>query len=561
MTLTEAVDVSTGRLEPAGASSGPPKRRRAAHRRPRTLAATPTAVSWAVAVVGLALRLREYLANPSLWNDEAELALNIVNRSYAGLTHPLASNQGAPIGFLFLEKTAAELFGPQGFALRLAPFLAALILVIVFRSLAMRTLGGWAGCVAVLLVAVSPSLVYYSTDAKQYSGDAMAVVVLAWMTIRAVERHLSTGNLLVWAAAAAVLVWFSFPAAFAAGSGAVVLLITARRDLPALLRTAAATALWVASFGLEYLVSLRDLRTNDKLLAFWSSALAPANGSKTAWLYDVIVGVLHDPLGLVVLPVAAVLLCVGGVVLVLRRPPIGVFCVVLVAVTLLGGLARQYPVADRMVLFLVPVAALMLAGTLLLSARFGLLTVPLVALVAATTLSSASVALARPYTMSSGREALQYAIGHAGPRDLVLIEGAASNLYDFYHQAAGMTVDGNVYLVPHAPGTSPCSPTQETAWLAPYDRVWIVYADPGTFEPPSALHQYLVALAAAGTTRVVQSYPGNSDVLVIDPRGARSGATSLPVPSWDSGQHGCLSFYLYGPARPTPSPTKSVTPS
>ena len=54
-----------------------------------------------------------------------------------------------------------EIFGPAGFALRLLPsFLAAVILVVVFRSLAMRTLGGWAGCVAVLLVAVSPSLVY-----------------------------------------------------------------------------------------------------------------------------------------------------------------------------------------------------------------------------------------------------------------------------------------------------------------------------------------------------------------------------------------------------------------
>ena len=392
MTRTEALDAFPGALDPAGPSPTPPRPRRAAHRRPRTLRATPAAVSWAVAVLGLALRLREYLSNPSLWNDEAELGLNIVNRSYAGLTHPLASNQGAPIGFLFLEKTAVEIFGPAGFALRLAPFLAAVILVVVFRSLAMRTLGGWAGCVAVLLVAVSPSLVYYSTDAKQYSGDAMAVVVLAWVTIRAVERHLSTGSLLVWGTAAAVLVWFSFPAAFAAGTGAVVLLITARRDGSALLRTAGATALWLVSFGLEYLVSLRDLHDNDVLLTFWSYALAPTNGSKAAWLYDVVVGVLHDPLGLILLPVAAVMLCVGGVALVLHRLPIGVFCIVLVAATLVGGLVRQYPVADRMVLFLVPFAALMLAGTLLLSARFGLLAVPLVVLVAATTFSSASVA-------------------------------------------------------------------------------------------------------------------------------------------------------------------------
>ncbi len=514
---------------------------------------TPSTVSWAAAVLGLVLRLREYLANPSIWNDEAELALNVVNRSYAGLTHPLASNQGAPIGFLFLEKTAVELFGPGEFALRLAPFLAALILVVVFRSLAMRTLGGWAGCVAVFIVAVSPSLVYYSTDAKQYSGDAMAVVVLAWATVRAVERHLSTGSLVAWGASAAVLVWFSFPAAFAAGSGAVVLIIAARRDVKSLVRVVGATLLWVLSFGLEYVALLRQLHANGTLLAFWSDALAPTEGSKTAWLYHVVVGALRDPVGLTVLPVAAVLLCVGAIALVRHRMVIGIFCIVVVGVTLLGGLLREYPVADRMVLYLVPIAALLLGGTLLISARFGLLAVPLVALVVATTVSSAAVAIARPYTMTSARQALDYAVAHSGPRTLVLIEGSATNLYDFYHQTTGVTVAGNVYLITQAPGSPSCSPTQETAWLGRYDRVWVVFAPPGTYEPPSALHEYVAALAAAGPTRVARVYPGNTADIVVDPKGRRDGATSLPVPTWESGTHGCLSFYPYGPGFSDPT--------
>ena len=158
-------------------------------------------------------------------------------------------------------------------------------------------------------------------------------------------------------------------------------------------------------------------------------------------------------------------------------------------------------------------------------------------------MSSAAVALARPYTMTSARQALQYAIAHAGPRDLVLIEGSATDLYDFYHQTTGVTVDGNVYLITQAPGSPACSPTQETAWLGRYDRVWVVFAPPGTYEPPSALHQYVAALAAAGSTRVARAYPGNTDVIVVDPTGTRDGAPSLPAPTWESGTHGCLSFY------------------
>ena len=204
----------------------------------------------------------------------------------------------------------------------------------------------------------------------------------------------------------------------------------------------------------------------------------------------------------------------------------------LVAVTIFGGLVREYPLADRMVLFLVPIAALLLAGTMLLSACFGWIAVPLIGLVAATTLSSAAVALARPYAMSGGRQALQYAISHAGPHDLVLIEGSASNLYDFYHQAAGMTVNGNVYLIPHVVRCASLFPYAGNR-VAPSlrHRVGRVRRR-RAYEPASALQDYVSALGAAGPSRVIKSYPGNSAIIVVDPKGKRDELTSLPAPSW-----------------------------
>lgn len=505
---------------------------------------TPRNVSWAVAIVGLLLRLREYAANPSIWNDEAELALNIINRSYGGLTHTLASDQGAPIGFLFLEKTAVELFGPRGFALRLVPFVAALILVLVFRSLSMRTLGGWAGCVATTIVAVSPTLVFYASDAKQYSGDATAVVVLAWMTIRSIERRHSLSTLIVWGVSAALLVWVSFPAAFAAGCGTLVLLATARREKAEYLRVIAVSLLWVVSFGIEYFVSLRSLHANGTLINFWSYGLAPSQGSKTVWAYQVVDGVMHSPLELIVLPVAAILMGVGAVSLVWLRRPIGLFCVIMLVVTLFAGLVREYPVADRLVLYLVPIAALLLAGTLLLPRRFALVSVVLVALVTATNFGSASVALIHPYAQTSGRQALQFALARAGRHDAVLIEGSVSNLYTFYHQAAGMTITGSVTLLSPTQGTS-CSPTQQSTWLQKYGRVWIVWAPPTAYYPPSGLNQFRSALGAAGQTTIAARFPDDTAVLVTDPHRDRDGATSLAAPSWLSGKSACLSFYIY----------------
>ena len=78
---------------------------------------------WAIVVLGLGLRTVQYARNRSLWLDEALLALNILHRSAGGLFKGLDYHQGAPIGFLLLEKLATKLAGNGELALRAFPFL------------------------------------------------------------------------------------------------------------------------------------------------------------------------------------------------------------------------------------------------------------------------------------------------------------------------------------------------------------------------------------------------------------------------------------------------------
>jgi hypothetical protein len=101
---------------------------------------------WGIVVaLGIILRLRQYFANRSLWVDEASLALNIVNRTFGALTLPLDYNQGAPIGFLFIEKFSVLILGNNEFSLRLFPLFSGLLSVYFIYRIVNEHFGkpGW----------------------------------------------------------------------------------------------------------------------------------------------------------------------------------------------------------------------------------------------------------------------------------------------------------------------------------------------------------------------------------------------------------------------------------
>ena len=82
---------------------------------------------WGVILIGIVLRLRQYLLNRSLWSDEASLAVNLVTRSFGELTQLLDYHQAAPIGFLFIEKLFIIIFGNHDYVMRLFPLFAGIL--------------------------------------------------------------------------------------------------------------------------------------------------------------------------------------------------------------------------------------------------------------------------------------------------------------------------------------------------------------------------------------------------------------------------------------------------
>lgn len=185
----------------------------------------------ALVLFGGLCRLVQYMANRSLWLNESALVLNILNRSPLELADTLDFNQGAPIGFLLIEKLSTLLINQSEYALRLFPLLCGLVSVVLFKNVAHQILTPLALPVALLLFASADGLIYYASEVKQYSSDVAAGLVLYLMAFALADRRsrlVRTLPLLLILGSAAI--WVSHPAALVATGVAVVI-------APRLLRT------------------------------------------------------------------------------------------------------------------------------------------------------------------------------------------------------------------------------------------------------------------------------------------------------------------------------------
>lgn len=307
-----------------------------------------TLAAWGILLLGILLRLRQYLANRSLWLDEAMLALNIIHKDIWGLLGKLDYDQGAPIGFLLLEKLAVTLLGDGERALRLLPLLAGCASLVVFYFLARKILNAPGLLAALALFALSPTLIYYSSEVKQYSTDVFFAVLLLFLFTHHSPR--ANYQLLL---AGILAPWFSHPAIFVlAAIGLSLLLENRRNPLP----TLAMGAGWLVSFGILYFVSLRGLSENEFLRGFWQEYFH-ANP------LDALLGLFANPGGLkAAAPVLLAATLFGAGMLLARQGKAAVSLLLVFVFAWVASWAQLYPFAGRMILFLIPLVYIFLAA-------------------------------------------------------------------------------------------------------------------------------------------------------------------------------------------------------
>lgn len=166
----------------------------------------------AVAVVvtcGIALSLFQFFLNRSLWLDEASLALNIIDRKWNELLTPLDLMQSAPILFLYIEKLASQLIPHSDYGLRLFPLFcywtAGISLYLILRHFCNSN---WSTVIGLSLFFFNHTLLYYSSEVKQYMGDVL-VLCTVFSTVLSINLPMSKRSCILLSLMGSVAIFLS----------------------------------------------------------------------------------------------------------------------------------------------------------------------------------------------------------------------------------------------------------------------------------------------------------------------------------------------------------------
>ena len=315
-------------------------------------------------LMGIFLRAYFYLINRSLWLDEARLALNLVNRSFLGLLKPLDSDQGAPIGFLLLQKAVISLLGISDYTLRLIPLLAGIASIPLMYSVSRQYGRGLALYISLGLFALSTRLIYYSSEMKQYSSDVLITLLLLLMVPKCLEDKANPHALVALGIAGSLAIWISHPTLFVLAGVFLTLglAFVKRRDSYHLLWLIGIGGVCGTNLILSYIISLRYLAANSGLLNYWSGSFAPLPPwSNFSWYYKAVVRMLSNPAGLPISAITVGLLILGIFSYSFRRWQLMLVLIAPFLLTLIASALGKYPFSGRLLLFLIPLLLLVLA--------------------------------------------------------------------------------------------------------------------------------------------------------------------------------------------------------
>ena len=171
----------------------------------------------------IALGLRLWNLNSDLWVDEVFTLLDFARPSFREILTSFPS-QNQHLLYSILAHTSLEIFGESAWALRLPAVLFGAASIPALFFLCRKILGSTEAILAATLLTVSYHHIWFSQNARGYSGLLFFTLLATWFWFEALEKN-SWNRWLLYAAAIVFGTWIHLTMAFVVAAHTLVHLI------------------------------------------------------------------------------------------------------------------------------------------------------------------------------------------------------------------------------------------------------------------------------------------------------------------------------------------------
>ena len=216
--------------------------------------------------------------------DEAALANVLINDTSAMLLKGLANGQVAPILYLQIEHVFVHLIPNTEYGLRLFPLLCYWASIYLFYKLLRHTFTDkFVIIFALSLYAFNGTLIYYSSEVKQYITDVMVAIAICYFTVKNYRDEKNRYIVLAIAGAIGIFLSNVSPLLLSgAGLCLVIEYIKTKRNLSSLL---IALGTWAIVFGVYFFCFVYHHPLKETMLNYWTQAggFMPLNKNFLMW--------------------------------------------------------------------------------------------------------------------------------------------------------------------------------------------------------------------------------------------------------------------------------------
>lgn len=306
-----------------------------------------------IILLGVLLRLKGLLINPSMWHDECALGWNIKFKGYSDYFGLLRFMQMAPPFFMVMIKLFTKIFGISDMSLRILPFLIGSISIFAFYLLAGRLIKSKSVALwAVFFFAINQQLINYSYEFKPYSSDILFTIICLLFFINLNIEKLNLKKTCLYGILLSIIPWFSFASAFIILGGMINLFL---KNIKSNLKKKIVLFMPLIISSLIYLkIYLINNYTKTGMVAYWHGRNAFLTVNPLFFFSTLI-----ENIKLFFLPMPYIflflILFIWGVIIFCREKSAFInTSLISFLLLIIASLLHFYPFAYRLILFLVP---------------------------------------------------------------------------------------------------------------------------------------------------------------------------------------------------------------